>query len=163
MIAILVSCVYTLIYCHTGFSEENQVHNYMHARIKFHAYSDIKVNTETVSRMKKKYYQRFTLNPGNEGSKHHRQSTGGCVRLAPATSSQDFIVASSFWATLFIARVSTCRTQQVWGKEWMQRLYSGLGCRHLSNFSWSSFISTCLLIKYKFIPTHIKHKVRDTP
>jgi hypothetical protein len=50
----------------------------MHARIKFHAYSDIKVNTEIVSRMKKKDYQRFTLYPGNEGSKHHRQSTGGC-------------------------------------------------------------------------------------
>jgi hypothetical protein len=54
----------------------------MHARIKFHTYSDIKVYTETVSRKKKKDYQRFTLNPGNEGSKHHRQSTGGCVRLA---------------------------------------------------------------------------------
>jgi hypothetical protein len=36
--------------CHTCFSKENQVHNYMHARIKFHAYSDIKVNTEIVSR-----------------------------------------------------------------------------------------------------------------
>jgi hypothetical protein len=43
---------------------------------KFHAYSDIKVNTETVSRKKKNDYQRFTLYPGNEGSKHHRQSTG---------------------------------------------------------------------------------------
>jgi hypothetical protein len=75
------------MYCHTRLSEENQVHTYMHARIKFHAYSDIKVYTETVSRMKKGDYQRFTLNPGNEGSKHHRQSTGGCVRLAPATSS----------------------------------------------------------------------------
>jgi hypothetical protein len=74
--------------CHTRFSEGNQVHTYMHARIMFHAYSDIKVNTETVSRKKKKDYQRFTLYPGNEGSKHHRQSTGGCVRLAPATSSQ---------------------------------------------------------------------------
>jgi hypothetical protein len=40
------------------------------------------VNTETVSRKKKKDYQRFTLNPGNEGSKHHRQSTGVCARLA---------------------------------------------------------------------------------
>jgi hypothetical protein len=29
--------------CHTRLSEENQVHTYMHARIKFHAYSDIKV------------------------------------------------------------------------------------------------------------------------
>jgi hypothetical protein len=28
-------------HCHTRFSEENQVQNYMHARIKFHAYSDI--------------------------------------------------------------------------------------------------------------------------
>jgi hypothetical protein len=73
--------------CHTRFSEGNQVHNCMHARIKCHAYSDIKVNTETVSRKKKKDYQRFTLNPRNEGSKHHRQLTGGCVRLAPATSS----------------------------------------------------------------------------
>jgi hypothetical protein len=67
--------------CHTRFSEGNQVHNYMHARIKFPTYSDIKVYTEIVSRKKKKDYQRFTLNPGNEGSKHHRQSTGGCVRL----------------------------------------------------------------------------------
>jgi hypothetical protein len=27
--------------CHTRFSEESQVQTYMHARIKFHAYSDI--------------------------------------------------------------------------------------------------------------------------
>jgi hypothetical protein len=40
--------------CHTRLSEENQVQTYMHARIKFHAYSDIKVNTETISRKKKK-------------------------------------------------------------------------------------------------------------
>jgi hypothetical protein len=32
-----------LILCHTRFSEGNQVHNYMHAMIKFHAYSDIQV------------------------------------------------------------------------------------------------------------------------
>jgi hypothetical protein len=32
--------------------------------------------------MKKENYQRFTLYLGNEGSKLHRQSTGGCVRLA---------------------------------------------------------------------------------
>jgi hypothetical protein len=30
--------------CHTRFSEENQVLNYMYARIKFHTYSDIIVN-----------------------------------------------------------------------------------------------------------------------
>jgi hypothetical protein len=27
--------------CHTCFSEENQVQTYIHARIKFHTYSDI--------------------------------------------------------------------------------------------------------------------------
>jgi hypothetical protein len=62
----------------------------------FHAYSDIKVYPETISRKKKKDYQRFALNPGNKGTKLHRQSTGGCVRLAPAASSQDFKAASSF-------------------------------------------------------------------
>jgi hypothetical protein len=65
---------------------------------------------------KRENYQRFTLYLGNEGIKLHRQSTGGCVRLAPATSSTNSRVASSFGGTLFIARVSTCRTQQVWGK-----------------------------------------------
>jgi hypothetical protein len=67
----------------------------MHARIKFHAYSDIKVYTETVSRKKKGDYQRFTLNPGNEGTELNRQSTGGCVRLAPATSSWQLLFLSN--------------------------------------------------------------------
>jgi hypothetical protein len=105
-----------VVLCHTCFSKENQVQTYMHARINFHAYSWHKWITETISRKKKEDYQRFTLNLGSGGTKLHKQSTGGCVRLEPATSSQDFRVASSFWATLFIARVSTCRTQQVWGK-----------------------------------------------
>jgi hypothetical protein len=91
------------------------VQTYMHTRINFHAYSWHKWITETISHKKKGDYQRFMLNHGNEGTKLHRQSTGDYVRLEPATSSQDFR-ASSFWATLFIARVSTCRTQQVWGK-----------------------------------------------
>jgi hypothetical protein len=112
--------------CHTCFSKENQLQTYMHARINFHAHSWHKWITKTISRKKKEYYQRFTLSPRNGGTKLHKQSTGGCVRLEPATSSQDFRVASSFWATLFIARVTTCCTQQVWAKEWMQRLYSGL-------------------------------------
>jgi hypothetical protein len=81
--------------CHTCFSKENQVHNYMHARIKFHAYSDIKVNTETVSRKERGRLLEFTLNPGNEGSKHHRQSTGGCVRLAPAHLHSSFLLLSN--------------------------------------------------------------------
>jgi hypothetical protein len=54
------------------------------------------VYTETISRKKKGDYQRFTLYPVNKGTKLHKQSIGGCVRLAPATSSQDFKAASSF-------------------------------------------------------------------
>jgi hypothetical protein len=50
---IVCRCISRQLVCHTCFSEENQVHTYMHARIKFHAYSDIKVYTETVSRKKK--------------------------------------------------------------------------------------------------------------
>jgi hypothetical protein len=30
------------------------------------------VNTETISPKKKEYYQRFTLNPGDEGTKLHK-------------------------------------------------------------------------------------------
>jgi hypothetical protein len=37
----------------------------------------------------------ITLNPGNEGSKHHRQSTGGCVRLAPAQPHNNFLLLSN--------------------------------------------------------------------
>jgi hypothetical protein len=42
----------------------------------------------------------------------------------------------------------------------MQRPKQGKADRltALSNFSWLNFISTWLLIKYKYIPTHIKHK-----
>jgi hypothetical protein len=43
--------------------------------------------------------------------------TGSRLGLRMPSSSNIFIAASSFWATLFIARVSTCRTQQVWGKD----------------------------------------------
>jgi hypothetical protein len=146
--------------CHTRLSEENQVHTYMHARIKFHAYSDIKVNTETVSRKEKgRLSEYYAL------SWKRRLQTSQAIDwgLRTPSTSNIFIAASSFWATMFIARVSTCRTQQVWKKIWMQRLYSGLGYKHLSNFSWSNFISTWLLIKYKFIPTHIKHKIRGMP
>jgi hypothetical protein len=45
----------------------------------------------------------------------------------------------------------------------MQRLYSGLSYKHLSNFSWSSFISTYLLASISIYHPTIKHKVRNTP
>jgi predicted fused transcriptional regulator/phosphomethylpyrimidine kinase len=72
----------------------------MHARTKFHAYSDIKVNTETVSRKEKKDYQIFMLNPRNEGSKHHKQTTGGSVRLALIS-----IFTSSSCNCLFLSNI----------------------------------------------------------
>jgi hypothetical protein len=53
----------------------------MHARIKLHAYSDIKVNTKIVSRKKKRILSEFMLNPGNEDTILHKQSIGGCVHL----------------------------------------------------------------------------------
>jgi hypothetical protein len=43
--------------------------------------------------------------------------TGSQLGVAYAYHQRIFIAASSFWETLFIARVSTCRTQQVWGKD----------------------------------------------
>jgi hypothetical protein len=43
--------------------------------------------------VKKGDYQRFTLYPGNEGSKHHRLSTGACVHLE---LSNIFVAGSSF-------------------------------------------------------------------
>jgi hypothetical protein len=118
--------------CHTCFSKENQVHNYMHVRINFHAYSDIKVNTETVSRKKKKDYQGFTLNPGNEDTKHHRQSTGGYVRLE-----LHHIFTSSSCSFLFLSNTVYSKGEHLSysasvGKRWMQRLYSGLGSKHLA-------------------------------
>jgi hypothetical protein len=64
--------------------------------------------------MKREIIKDLRFYPGNEGSKHHRQLTVG---LRTPSSSNIFIAASSFRATLFIARVSTCRTQQVWEKE----------------------------------------------
>ena len=62
------------------------MHNYMHARIKFHTYRDIISDwSVTVSRKRElqqiEDYQSYTAYPGNEGFKLHRQSTGGCVHL----------------------------------------------------------------------------------
>jgi hypothetical protein len=102
--------------CHTCFSKENKVQTYMHARINFHAYSWHKWIAETISRKKKGDYQSLRLILETKAPNFTSSRLGGYVCLEPATSSQDIRVASSFWATLFIARVSTCRTQQVWGK-----------------------------------------------
>jgi hypothetical protein len=113
--------------CHTYFSKENQVQTYMHARIKFHAYSGHKWITETISRKKKGDYQGFTLNPGNKGSKQHRQSTGGCVRL----ELHNIFMSSSCSNFLFPSNIVYSKGEHVSysasvGKVWMQRLYSGL-------------------------------------
>jgi hypothetical protein len=62
------------------------------------------VNTETISRKKNEDYQRFTLNPGNKDTILHKQSTGGCVRLAPATSSHRLQATSSFFNHRVVAQ-----------------------------------------------------------
>jgi hypothetical protein len=118
--------------CHTCFSEENQVQTYMHARIKCHAYSWHKWITETISRKKKGDYQRFTLNPGNEGTKLHKQSTGGYVCLE-----LHHTFTSSSCSFLFLSNIVYSKGEHLSysasvGKGWMQRLYSGLGYKHLA-------------------------------
>jgi hypothetical protein len=48
--------------CHTQFSEETQVHTYMHAKIKFHTYSDIKVYTEnSITKEKERLSEIYSL------------------------------------------------------------------------------------------------------
>jgi hypothetical protein len=100
--------------CHTCFFEENQVHDYMYARIKSF------IHIVTYNWIQKQYHvgkreiiRYLRLIPWNEASKHPRAVDWG---LCTPSTSNIFIAASSFWATLFIERVSTCRTQQVWGK-----------------------------------------------
>jgi hypothetical protein len=117
--------------CHTSFFKENQVHNYMHARIKFHAYSWQKWITVQYH-VRKGRLSEFTLNLGNGGSKHHRQSTGGCVRLAL----HNIFTSSSCSSFLFLSNVYSKGEHLSYstsvGKIWMQRLYSGLGYKHLA-------------------------------
>jgi hypothetical protein len=118
--------------CHTCFSKENQVQAYMHARIKFHAYSWHKWITETISRKKKGDYQSITLYPGNGGTKLHKQSTGGSVRLEPATSSQRLHSSFLFLSNIVYSKGEHLSYSASVGKVWMQRLYSGLGYKHLA-------------------------------
>jgi hypothetical protein len=58
--------------------------------------------------MKKEDYQRFTLYPGNEGSKHHRQSTGGL--RTPSTSNIFTRLQSSF---LFLSNIIYSRGEHL--------------------------------------------------
>jgi hypothetical protein len=98
------------------FSKENQVQTYMHARINFHEYSWHKCIQKQYHIRKREIIKDLRLILETKAPNSRSSRLGGYVCLEPATSSQDFRVASSFWATLFIERVSTCRTQQVWGK-----------------------------------------------
>ena len=108
--------------CHTCFSNENQVQTYMHDRIKFHAYSWHKWITVQYHVKKEKDYQSIMLNPRNEGSKHHRQSTGGCVRLALATSSQQLHISFLSLSNIVYSKGEHMSYSTSVGKVWMQRL-----------------------------------------
>jgi hypothetical protein len=112
--------------CHTYFSKENQVQTYMHARINFHAYSWHMWITQTISHKKKGDYQSITLNPGNEGTKLHKQSTEGCVRLAPATSSTRLQSSFLLLSNNVYSKGEHLSYSASVGRVWMQGLYSGL-------------------------------------
>jgi hypothetical protein len=81
---------------------------------------------------KRKIIRDLRLDTGNEGSKHHRQSTRGCVRLAlhnifTSSSCSSFLVLSNVYSKGEHLSYSVSV-----GKIWMQRLYSGLGYKHLA-------------------------------
>jgi hypothetical protein len=80
-----------------GFRKTNQVHAYMHARIKFHAYSRHKLITVTVSRKEHKqnllFYQSYTTQSWKQRRQHHKQSTGGYVRLASSSSTASHLAS----------------------------------------------------------------------
>jgi hypothetical protein len=59
------------------------------------------VNTEIISRKKKGDYQRFTLNPGNEGTKLHKQSSRGFVCL----ELHNIFMSSSCSSFLFLSNI----------------------------------------------------------
>jgi hypothetical protein len=81
---------------------------------------------------KKGDYQSLRLILENEGSKHHKQSTGGCVRLAPATSSKQLHRIFLFLSNIVYSKGEHLSYSTSVGKIWMQRLYSGLGYKHLA-------------------------------
>jgi hypothetical protein len=49
----------------------------------------------------KDFYQSITLNPGNDGTKLHKKSTGGCVRL----ELHNIFMSSSCRSFLFLSNV----------------------------------------------------------
>jgi hypothetical protein len=95
---------------------KTQVQIYMHARIKFHAYSWQKWITVQYHVRKRKIVRDLRLILETKTPNITGSDWGLRTPRTPQHLHKDFRVASSFWATLFIARVSTCRTQQVWGK-----------------------------------------------
>jgi hypothetical protein len=85
-----------------GFRKTNQLHTYMYVRIKFHTYSRYKWITVTVSRKEHKqnllFYQSYTAQSWKRRRQLHKQSTGGCVRLAStpsSTASHLFLLSNS--------------------------------------------------------------------
>jgi hypothetical protein len=94
-----------------------------------------------------KEYRIYTAYPRNKDSKLHRQSTSGCVGLELSIIFKRLHIA-------IITSVSTLMvgTQQVLRIIWYEGQKQGKAdyLTAISNFSWSSFISTCLP-RHKFI------------
>jgi hypothetical protein len=146
--------------CHTCFSKETKCITICMSGSSFIHIVTYKWIQKQYHVKKEKDYQSITLDAGNEGFKYHRQSTRGCVRLAPATSSQQLHGSFLFLRNIVYSKGEHMSYSASVGKVWMQSLKQGKANRltALSNFSWSNFFSTWLLIKYKYIPSHIKHK-----
>jgi hypothetical protein len=82
--------------------------------------------------VRKRKIIKIYLNPGNEGSKHHRQSTGGCVRLELSN-----IFSKLHGSFLLLSNIVHSKDEHLSysasvEKIWMQRLYSGPGYKHLA-------------------------------
>jgi hypothetical protein len=87
---------------------------------------------EIVSRKKTEDYQSITLNPGNKGSKHHRQTTGGCVRLELSNIFSKLHSSFLFPTNIVYSKGEHLSYSASVGKGSMQRLYSGLSFEHLA-------------------------------
>jgi hypothetical protein len=84
--------------------------------------SDIEVNIETISRKKRKIIRDLHLILETKAPNIHKQSTGGCVRLAPATSSQRLHSSFIFLSNIVYNKGEHMSYSAIVGKVWMQRL-----------------------------------------
>jgi predicted membrane metal-binding protein len=119
--------------CHTCFSKETKCKPICMIGSSFMHIVTYKSIQKQYHVRKRKIIRVLRLNPGNEGTKLHKHSTGGCVRL----ELHNIFTSSSCSNFLSLRNIVYSKGKHLSGwasvrKEWMQRLYSGLGSRHLT-------------------------------